>query len=143
VTAADPIAGHFEPTPTVIVRRDVLERLQVSVVHATIHHQCRTLSRDAMRAYEALDREDAARFMEEYAATWLEYQRLQVPAVTLLEELAEHVERCNGFLESIKELLGRPDAPVQDRRGVFYELFTSTTRLAGMTRAMSLRVLAT
>jgi hypothetical protein len=142
VTTPDPITKPPDSTPTVIVRRDVLERLQVSVVHNTIHHQCRALSRDARRAWEALDREDAATFLEEHTTTWLQYQRLQMPAAAPLEELAEHVQRSNGCLDSIKELLADPNAPVQDRRALFWELFNWATRLVGMTQAMSMRVLA-
>jgi hypothetical protein len=142
VTAPDPLATESAPEPMVIVRRDVLERLEVSVVHQLIHHQCSALSRDARKAYDALGREDAAGFVEEHVEKWLRYQRLEIPAVALLSDLAEHVERSNRHLEAIKELLARPDAPVQDRRALFWDLHHWATRLTGMTHERSLHVRA-
>jgi hypothetical protein len=146
-----------EGPATVVVLRDALESLRLSLVATTLHHSCKALSSDAKRARDELDRAGATALTGDLTRTWLEYQPLTLSAPVLSDELRELVARSNRCLTAIQSILGNPfpsrppglpgdvgagdDASIREATGLFHQLWTSSTLLVGKTRESSRRVM--
>ena len=149
---ARPFETNAEPfvVPMVLVPRDTLEALRLSVIATALHHRCHALRLEAMKANEALMRDGAQALTRELASTWLQQERL-TPSLELAEPLAELVRKSNEALDGINTLLERPlrnaaeggEASVADQaQSLFNQLWTWSTQLEGLTEARWLRMLS-